>query len=254
MSHNITVEGGKSVRLPTAGKYCDRDIVVTAQGGAEDLDAVLTEQEALIVTLQETLKGKAAGGGGGGDFDAFLSDELSTLNSNALSVSSYSCYNKYSLVSVNLPNARSVGMYVFYNCKSLVSANMPNVESLGNNTFQKCVVLEEITLPKLEALPAHCFNGCTSLKIVDLPSVKTMDVQAFSSCTSLKAVLIRNEDAVVPIQTNTFSAWGKMYVPSVLLEEYKSATNWSSYTRRLFALESITVDGTTTGEIDRTKI
>lgn len=33
MSHNITVEGGKSVRLPTAGKYCDRDIVVTAQGG-----------------------------------------------------------------------------------------------------------------------------------------------------------------------------------------------------------------------------
>ena len=30
---NIEVEGGKSVRLPTAGKYCDRDIVVTATGG-----------------------------------------------------------------------------------------------------------------------------------------------------------------------------------------------------------------------------
>ena len=33
MSHNITVEGGTSVRLPTAGKYCDRDIVITAEGG-----------------------------------------------------------------------------------------------------------------------------------------------------------------------------------------------------------------------------
>lgn len=33
MSHNITVEGGASVRLPTAGKYCDRDIVITATGG-----------------------------------------------------------------------------------------------------------------------------------------------------------------------------------------------------------------------------
>lgn len=33
MTHNITVEGGTSVRLPTAGKYCDRDIVVTATGG-----------------------------------------------------------------------------------------------------------------------------------------------------------------------------------------------------------------------------
>lgn len=33
MTHNIAVEGGTSVRLPTAGKYCDRDIVVTATGG-----------------------------------------------------------------------------------------------------------------------------------------------------------------------------------------------------------------------------
>ena len=33
MTHNITVEGGTSVRLTTAGKYCDRDIVVTATGG-----------------------------------------------------------------------------------------------------------------------------------------------------------------------------------------------------------------------------
>ena len=33
MSYNITVEGGSSVRLKTAGKYCDRDIIVTATGG-----------------------------------------------------------------------------------------------------------------------------------------------------------------------------------------------------------------------------
>lgn len=33
-AHNIAVDGGKSVRLPTAGKYCDRDIVVTATGVA----------------------------------------------------------------------------------------------------------------------------------------------------------------------------------------------------------------------------
>lgn len=63
MTHNITVEGGTSVRLLTAGKYCDRDIVVTATGGTEDLNAVLTEQEALIAELQDTLRGKAAGGG-----------------------------------------------------------------------------------------------------------------------------------------------------------------------------------------------
>lgn len=65
MSFDITVESGSSVRLPTAGKYCDRDIVVTATGGAEDLNAVLTEQEALIDELKEVLQGKASGGSGG---------------------------------------------------------------------------------------------------------------------------------------------------------------------------------------------
>lgn len=33
MKHYITVESGASVRLPTKGKYCDRDIVITAEGG-----------------------------------------------------------------------------------------------------------------------------------------------------------------------------------------------------------------------------
>ena len=37
MSHNITVEGGSSVRLPTAGKYCDRDIIITATGGGAEV-------------------------------------------------------------------------------------------------------------------------------------------------------------------------------------------------------------------------
>ncbi len=36
-------------------------------GGSEDLNAILTEQEALIAELEEVLKGKAAGGGGGVD-------------------------------------------------------------------------------------------------------------------------------------------------------------------------------------------
>ena len=30
---NIEVQGGSSVRLPTAGKYCEKDIIVTASGG-----------------------------------------------------------------------------------------------------------------------------------------------------------------------------------------------------------------------------
>lgn len=63
MSFSFEVESGRKIKLKTAGKYVDRDIDVIATGGAENLDAVLTEQEQLIDTLMETLQGKAAGSG-----------------------------------------------------------------------------------------------------------------------------------------------------------------------------------------------
>jgi hypothetical protein len=66
---NITVEGGTTKRLLTAGKYCDRDIIISAEGGTEDLDEVLTEQETLIEELKTILASKAGGGGGSYDFE-----------------------------------------------------------------------------------------------------------------------------------------------------------------------------------------
>ena len=59
--HNITVEGGSSVRLPIAGKYCDRDILITASSSgnsgttAEDLTAELTEQDELLTSIEAAL-------------------------------------------------------------------------------------------------------------------------------------------------------------------------------------------------------
>ena len=63
MSFNITVEGGTSVRLPTAGKYCDRDIIVTAEGGGVELDVVTastlptTVTDGQIVVITDTTPG-----------------------------------------------------------------------------------------------------------------------------------------------------------------------------------------------------
>lgn len=45
--HNITVEGGSSVRLKTAGKYCDRDIVVTATGGGGEAPKPILQEKTI---------------------------------------------------------------------------------------------------------------------------------------------------------------------------------------------------------------
>ena len=37
---NIEVQGGSSVRLPTGGKYCEKDIIVTASGGGGEDDFI----------------------------------------------------------------------------------------------------------------------------------------------------------------------------------------------------------------------
>ena len=57
MSFNITVEGGSSVRLPTAGKYCDRDIVVTATGGGDDVARSIVDKTITAYSDSEILLG-----------------------------------------------------------------------------------------------------------------------------------------------------------------------------------------------------
>jgi hypothetical protein len=62
--HEITVEGGTSKLLLTAGKYCDRNILVTArpsESGGEDISAELAEQKTLISDIKTALANKAAG-------------------------------------------------------------------------------------------------------------------------------------------------------------------------------------------------
>lgn len=47
---NIEVQGGSSVRLPTAGKYCEKDIIVTASGGTEEIENLVDQSGVLDST------------------------------------------------------------------------------------------------------------------------------------------------------------------------------------------------------------
>lgn len=71
--HNITVQGGSSVRLKTAGKYCDRDIVVTAEGGGlETCEVTVSEDYGVDVIFYYT--------NGSGEFVSDIIGSYSTKN------------------------------------------------------------------------------------------------------------------------------------------------------------------------------
>lgn len=106
--HLITIEGGATKRLPTAGKLCEKDILITATKNGIDtsdatasadeimsgetayvngqkvtgtftIDSELTAQDDLITQIQSALEGKAAGGSGGGDSDIAYFNVINNL-------------------------------------------------------------------------------------------------------------------------------------------------------------------------------
>ena len=91
-----------------------------------------------------------------------------------------------------------IGDYAFYKCNTLTNVSFPNVTSIGDGAFQSCSNLRTI------------YVGTNTSTVCTLSSTK-----AFNSCTNL---------------TN-------IYVPANLVDNYKSATNWSSYASKIKAYE-----------------
>lgn len=264
MSHNITVEGGTSVRLPTAGKYCDRDIVITATGSGttpEDLSAVLAEQETLIDELKEVLRDKTSGGGGISDTeDGLIARTTKTYrNDRVTSVGSYAFYNHTALESVDLPNVKTVSGYAFYNCTkiasvflpsatsvgdnsfrscdALVSVNCPSLTSIATTAFRECAKLTELIIPKVTSIGNYAFHSCSALTRIDLPSISSIATQVFTNCSALSEIIIRKESGVCSVSSiATFTGTpfadggtgGTLYVPRALVSSYKTSGMWKT--------------------------
>lgn len=219
MSFNIEVQGGRSVRLPTAGKYCDRDIIITAKGGPGGED-----QSALL--------------------DAALSDTLTAIDSEVTNVVAFACYGLSKLETVNLPNAESIGISAFSYCESMTSVNAPKVTSLGTSAFFDCEKLRDVNFPLVTTIAPNCLYGCSALEKVDLVAVSYIGAHGFTLCESLTALILRRADTIctlvdeyaleaTPIENGT----GYVYVPAALVDSYKAASNWSTFAAQFRAIE-----------------
>lgn len=114
-----------------------------------------------------------------------------------------------------------------------------SVESIGNSAFSNTLLQSIGFNAGLMSIGQQAFSSCKSLTSVDLPSsVSSIGMMAFYNCTSLTSITIR---ATTPPTGGTmmFESTNNcpIYVPAESVENYKTASNWSSYSDRIRAIE-----------------
>ena len=144
-------------------------------------------------------------------------------------------YYCYSLLSITIPDdVTSIGNNAFNYCYSLSSITIPdNVTSIGNTAFGSCVSLSSITIPdSVTSVGGSTFSYCYSLPSITIPdSVTSIGASAFQNCNGVKEYHILPTAVPTGGATMFFgmSSDAVIYVPKGHLNDYQTATNWSTY-------------------------
>ena len=141
-----------------------------------------------------------------------------------------------------------LGIEVFRNYESLAVADFPNVTSTGVNVFYACYALHTVNLPSLISISSNMFAYSSLLKRLDFPSVESISGGAFSGCSRLVTLILRKADTVCTLEnvsalsgTSIAKGTGFVYVPDNLVEQYKAATNWSTYANQIKPISELEV-------------
>lgn len=203
-----------------------------------------------------------------------ICEKLSGVNiPSATEIGDYAFNKCKSLTDVNFPLVTKVGNNAFSECINLTSINFPLISgTLGNSSFAACKNLTSVNFPLIDYIGRSAFSGCNNLTSVDFQSAKKIESSAFETCYMLTRIALRSTTVCTLANVSAFKSCyhlhgtvhttynpdglkdGYIYVPSALIEDYKVATNWSTFADQFRALEDYTVDGTTTGALDESKI
>lgn len=174
-------------------------------------------------------------------------------------------YDCTAVVTINLPNVTLVGEDAFLNCDKVTDLCLPKLKKVCSNAFENMYALKQISLPSLEEAEGYLFYddsaltnvelpllqiinesmfiGCSALVVLNLPRVNHIRKYAFEGCSVFETLILRSETVVTLEQTNALSdtkiasGTGYIYVPKALINDYKTAENWSTFANQIRAIE-----------------
>lgn len=171
-------------------------------------------------------------------------------NTEITNIIAYGLYGRTSLTNLYLPKVIRINTYGFYGVgiTEISDENFPALSYLGERALRNCAALKRFIKPNSHiSLGGICFERCAALEIVDVKSCEYVEGNQkllFGGCTALTAFIIRNTEAVnVWLADGMFtssgiaSGTGYIYVPSALVESYKSATGWANWAEQIRAIE-----------------
>jgi hypothetical protein len=175
-------------------------------------------------------------GDGANDLVKLVEKTITSIsNSEVTKVGNYALNGCSSLTSVDFPNATSIGNGAFTSC-NLQSIYFPNVKSVGANAFQTNLGLKTVNLPNVTSISQSAFQDCRGITTVIIPKCTYIGNYAFYTASQSFKTLLLTETTTVctlggsgvfvgsPIANGT----GYVYVPDELVDDYKTATNWSA--------------------------
>lgn len=153
-------------------------------------------------------------------------------------------YNCTSLRNVgDLSNVKQIGIYAFSGTLLEGEINLASVDGeIGYRSFAKTNITKILSLGNATIIGGStqsttgAFAECGLLQSVELPSTLT-EIQnwAFYKCASLEIVICRATTPPTLAFANAFSNTNNcsIYVPDSAVDDYKAATNWSTYASKI---------------------
>jgi len=192
--------------------------------------------------------------------DGLKSVNLPNANITSDNVFSY-CHN---IENIKIPKTTTINNSLFDYCYKLNSLDISNANRLNSsNIFRYCYSLNDIDLSNITyvANNALVYTGfgtiilpnCTSLSTyvgqgkrtstIDLSKNITINGNKFNGANSLVHLILRSDTLCSLSATSAFtstpiaSGLGWIYVPSDLVDSYKTASNWSTYANQIISLD-----------------
>ena len=227
----IRAKGGTSAALTFPAGFVSAVEAIETGGGEYSADDIAEANISGAVVLKSATTVETS---------AFEGTSVeSVIGDTVTRIYNYSFRNCKNLVSMQFPNAKSVGMGIFSDCATLAKISYGDfllADGVSQSMFSNCSNLSVIVMPSAREIGYMATGKCTNLTSVDIKGGGTIHGGAFGTC-AMNVLILRETSKITALAgsaafNNTpFASGGSggtLYVPSAQIEDFKSATNWST--------------------------